>query len=112
MILIIGGAYQGKYAFAAKNYNTGLIIRDFHLYILDLIKKGIEPVSYMKEHLNEYRDKVILCDDISCGVVPIDATERRWREDLGHVLGLISGESDEVYRIFCGLSVKLKGDVL
>jgi len=109
MKLVIGGASQGKRAYAAEYYGDDFeIIADFHLLILELLKKGASPVEYMNEHLPEYEDKVIICDDIFCGVVPEDPLMRRWRESLGNVIAVIAKESDEVVRVFCGLGVRLK----
>jgi adenosyl cobinamide kinase/adenosyl cobinamide phosphate guanylyltransferase len=109
MILIIGGAHQGKREYAKKNYieNENFVV-DFHLFVLDLIKKGVEPVEYIRDRLQEYKNSVIICDDIFCGIVPVDPTERKWRESLGRALAVIAEESDEVVRVFCGLGMKLK----
>jgi len=109
MKLIIGGAHQGKREYARKNYGENAsLVADFHLFVLDLIKKGVEPVDYIEGHLQEYRDKIIICDDIFCGIVPASPIERKWRESLGRALAVIAGESDEVVRVFCGLGMKIK----
>ena len=109
MKLIIGGAYQGKREYAKKTYGENAkLTEDFHLFALDLIKKGVEPVSYIQENLTEYKDAIIICDDIFCGIVPFDPLERKWREGLGRALAFISSESDEVVRVFAGLGMKLK----
>lgn len=110
MILIIGGAYQGKYEYARAHYNEADIINRFHLEVLTWIRHGITPETYIKEHLADYADKVIVCDDISCGVVPTDPTIRRWREELGRVLAVLAAHSDQVYRLFCGIATSLKTD--
>lgn len=108
MKLIIGGKYQGKEQYALENYADKSRVVDFHLYVLELLKSDVEPVAYIKEHLSDYSDKVIICDDISCGVVPIDPLMRKWREVLGRILALLAKESDEVVRVFCGIGTKLK----
>ncbi len=108
MKLIIGGAYQGKKQYALENYSDENILEDFHLLVLDMLKKDIDVMAYVKEHINEYRDKVIICDDISCGVVPMDTLMRKWREAVGHTLGFLAKESDEVVRVFCGIGTRLK----
>lgn len=108
MKLIIGGAYQGKKEYAMGHYHGQPLMEEFHLMVLELVKSGIDSVEYVKSHLDEYRGMVILCDDISCGVVPVDPIERRWREELGRALGVISQNSDEVVRVFCGIGTKIK----
>lgn len=108
MILIIGGAYQGKSAFALENYEKEKIIDDFHLKILELIKSNQDPMKYIRDHIEEYLDKVVICEDLSCGVVPIDPLMRQWRETIGHSLSILVKECDEVFRLFCGIATKLK----
>lgn len=108
MKLIIGGAYQGKQQYAKEHYSDMCLITDFHLQVLEWLKKEIDPVSYVKKNLGDYHDKVIITDDISCGVVPADPLMRNWREAMGHTLTLLSKESEEVVRVVCGIGMRLK----
>jgi adenosyl cobinamide kinase/adenosyl cobinamide phosphate guanylyltransferase len=108
MKLVIGGAHQGKRAYALEHYVGMEIIDEFHLMVLEMIKNGVDPVLAVKSSLSVYANKVIICDDISCGVVPTDPIMRKWREELGRVLAILSRESDEVARLFCGIPTRLK----
>ncbi|MFI3236584.1 MAG: bifunctional adenosylcobinamide kinase/adenosylcobinamide-phosphate guanylyltransferase [Lachnospiraceae bacterium] len=108
MILIFGGAYQGKTAYAAENFPNMKPINNYHTLVHEQILAGINPSEYLLTHLEEYRDCVIICDDISSGIVPLDATMRSLREEVGRALSILSKESDAVYRIFCGLPLQLK----
>lgn len=80
----------------------------FHLLILGQIKAGVDPVVYWRGHLPILQDKTILCDDISCGIVPIDSLGREWREAVGRTLSMLAGESERVVRLFCGIPTILK----
>lgn len=118
MVLLIGGAYQGKLAFARARYNlqdsdiftcTGAqldtdcrCIEHLERYTLACVKAGIAPSA---EGLS---GKILICDDISCGVVPMDKTERAWREATGRFLTALSEKADTVTRVFCGLPLELK----
>lgn len=108
MKLIIGGAYQGKRQYAIENFGGENIIADFHLTVLKLIKNGNDPLEYVKKNMQNYKDRVIICDDISCGVVPTDPLMRKWREAVGQVLAYIAKECEEVVRVFCGLGTRIK----
>jgi len=109
MKLVIGGANQGKREYAKERYGESEnFIADFHLTVLDLVKRGVDPVEYISGRMAEYADKVIICDDIFCGIVPEDPLARKWRESLGRALAIIAKESDEVIRVFCGLGMKIK----
>lgn len=125
MELIIGGAFQGKNAFAKENFD----ISDADIFVCEknsapefdkkcishiekfsfwCIEHGIEPADYFFEHAENIEEKIIISDDVSCGVVPINKTERAWREANGRLLIKLSEKSEHVYRIFCGLSQRLK----
>ncbi len=104
MKLIIGGAYQGKREYALERFPGMDIVCDFHLKVLNMVKNGENPLNL----LDDCRDKVIICDDIFCGVVPVDELARKWREELGRFLTVAARESDEVVRVFCGLGTRLK----
>lgn len=119
MDLIIGGAYQGKEAYARAHY--GLQDEDVficsesgeldaskrcicHLeqYVLFCIREGIEPAGAFRE------DAVILCNDISCGVVSMDVEIRAWREAVGRLLCTLANRAEHVTRLFCGIPQVLK----
>ena len=118
MILIIGGAYQGKLAFAK---NT-LGIRDIYTcsgatidFSHDCIYKIEEftfahpdPVAYFQAHREQWQNSVLILEDIFSGVVPIGAENRAWRQRTGRLAQYLSGEADRVSRIFCGLEQRLK----
>lgn len=125
MKLIIGGAYQGKLDYAREQSPPGAsvargtlsdpeidfsgdIIDSLHRTVLAQLRNNMDPLAYMKEHLAQLAAKTVVCDDISCGVVPVDPEMRRWREAIGRVLVFLSQNADEVVRLFCGLPTKLK----
>ena len=126
MILIFGGAYQGKLDYALSRFgasesevyrccdeNAGQpgarkIIYELDKWILALVKKGADTDGGVKRFIKENRDAVVICNDISSGVVPMDVEMRKWREVTGRALSEIARESDEVIRLFCGLPTRLK----
>ena len=125
MVLIFGGAYQGKLDFAMKKFNlkdtdiftctedsfpdfSKKIIDRAELFFLKCVKDGIEPRDILCENINMLQDKIVIARDISQGIVPIDSVQRAWREASGRAMMYLAGEAEEVYRVFCGLSEKLK----
>ena len=130
MVLIIGGAYQGKLDYAKEQYgltdddvftceetSTAVgfdekIVDHFERYVLALIKAGQVPEKAvgMQLRANRYKDRIIICDDISQGVVPMDKTERAWREGVGRTMVKVSEQADKVVRVFCGIPEILKDD--
>lgn len=124
MILIIGGAYQGKLDFAKKTcsiteedvYACASPEIDFSRRCIDhieefayaCVKKGIEPKEYFQAHSEQWQDSVLICQDIFCGVVPMDPDQREWRQATGRLCQYLAGEARQVSRIFCGLEQRLK----
>ena len=120
MVLIFGGAYQGKLDFAMKKFNikdtdiftctedsfpdfSKKIIDRAELFFLKCVKDGIEPRDILCENINMLQDKIVIARDISQGIV-----QRAWREASGRAMMYLAGVAEEVYRVFCGLSEKLK----
>jgi len=124
MILIFGGAYQGKRAYAKETFSLadndiftcdgGEIpagfpaVASLEVFSLACVRAGREPIDELRALLPDYRDKILIAADVSCGVVPIDATLRAWREAHGRMLGALAREADGVVRLFCGLPQVLK----
>ena len=120
MILIVGGAYQGKLDFAKETFN----LADSDMYIcgaegIDYSKRCIykieeftalcdNPVGYFKAHREEWQDSILILQDIFCGVVPMGAENRAWRQRTGRLAQYLSKEANQVSRIFCGLEQRLK----
>ena len=122
MVLIIGGAYQGKTAYAKKTYHLqdtdiftcedmhidpqARAIRHLERFALACVRTGKEPAEELKAL--ELSEKILICEDISCGVVPMDAVEREWREAVGRMNAMLAAKAARVTRLFCGLPLELK----
>lgn len=122
MHLIFGGAYQGKTQYAAANYDLkadetftcegvqldvdARCIRHLERFAKACVEAGLDA----REEFSRQSPKaeILIADDISCGIVPIDRTERVWREQTGRLLSFLAEKADTVTRIFCGLPMELK----
>ncbi len=120
MILIIGGAYQGKLDYARSAFS----LSDEDIFTcscaeIDFSKRCIcslesfvrhhpNPLDYFKNHRVDLNDHILICRDIFCGVVPLGADNRNWRQETGRLCQYLAGEADQVIRIFCGLEQRLK----
>ena len=120
MILIIGGAYQGKLDYAKENFG----ITDGDVYVcgeeeIDFSKRCIykieafttcneDPIGYFETHRKEWQDSILILQDIFCGVVPMGAENRALRQRTGILAQYLSKEAQQVSRIFCGLEQRLK----
>ena len=118
MILLIGGVGQGKLAYAMENTGCGPenVARDPASARTKPIFAGLaewvrsHPGEGIGDLLDVNPGVVILCDEVGCGVVPVDPAERAWREETGRLCCELAQKADRVERIFCGLSMVLKGE--
>ena len=83
------------------------IFRDFFRDIKIGFRRSLLPGCILLAGL-ALSGKILICEDISCGVVPMDAAERAWRERHGALLQQLAQRSETVIRIFCGLPQQLK----
>lgn len=118
MILLIGGAGQGKLAYALEKtgYTVDDVARDPETAKSRPIFAGLE--TWVRDHMDENLeellaanpDVIVLCDEVGCGVVPVDPAERAWREAVGRLCCGLAERASRVERIFCDLSMTLKGE--
>ena len=80
-------------------------IEEFALWC---VRSGADPSEIFRENRDQWRDSVLICTDIFCGVVPLEAEARAWREATARLCAYLSGEAAGVTRMFCGLAQKLK----
>lgn len=118
-ILIIGGSFQGKLDFAKKltgfddnqvmdihnfdeqNCENCRILNGLHQLIRD--NRAFDWLSFADKF------DVIICDEVGCGVVPIEKCDRQYRDEVGRWLCKIAENADVVYRLTCGIPQKIKG---
>jgi len=125
MVLIFGGAYQGKLSYAQDRFgfsqndvymcgaDTAMpenkkVVYEIDKWILALIKADMHTEEVMQRFIDCNPQAIVICNDISCGVVPTDTVLRKWREAVGKSLLELSRCSDEVVRLFCGIATRIK----
>ena len=124
MRIITGGAFQGKRAFAEKLYpgvewtdggrcaldeiRTCRAVYGFHEFVKRWLKQGKSWEELASLMLEENRDLILICDEIGCGLVPVDAFEREYRESTGRVMNALAEQAERVDRVVCGIGRRLK----
>lgn len=124
MILITGGAFQGKLEFAKtlkeqavvvegemlnmENAKQADIVSHFHLYIRKLLEEGKEPKESVIELLKENPHLIVEVTEMGCGIVPVEAFDRNFREMTGRICCEIGKQADAVYRVTCGIGTRIK----
>ena len=125
MILITGGAYQGKSAFAKKlaaqnrsdeehslpdeeNQQKVRIVEDIHKIIAEALREGRDPYAEIETRVHSVPDAIVTVQELGCGIVPIDPFDREWREVTGRISCRLANEASAVYRMVCGIPQRLK----
>jgi adenosylcobinamide kinase/adenosylcobinamide-phosphate guanylyltransferase len=126
MWLISGGAYQGKLKYALER--TGInereaadgkecslqellekpLVNHFHLWIDRMLKEEQDINTLLEQIIAINPGIVMIVDELGCGIVPMDAYDRRYREKTGRICCKLAKEADEVHRVICGIGTVIK----
>lgn len=118
MILVTGGAAQGKLAWAlahsgytAEQASPSLadpapILTRLEETVRAALARGEDPMALLPALLGK---EYVLCRDVGCGIVPADPSERRWREETGRLCCGLAEGAEGVVRLWWGLPQWLKG---
>ncbi len=118
MTLIIGGAGQGKLAYALAQLHMGMdqvarapsegkpVLAGLEAWL----RGETDPMPALERFLERRPRAVILCDEVGSGVVPMDREDRDWRERVGRTCCALAELADCVIRLYCGIPSILKGE--
>ena len=124
MILILGGAYQGKRSYAQEKFHlkdeevytcqgteidfSKPCIAKLEEFVYACVQEQKDALSYFRDHEAQWENSILICQDLFCGVVPLGADLRAWRQNTGLLCQYLAKRAESVTRIYCGLEQKLK----
>lgn len=129
MKFIIGGACQGKREYVSSHYGIShaemtdgaalspdlfshqTCVYHYHLFIKEQLRRGqnLDGILQMTEELlRQNPDIILLMDEVGSGIIPIEKSEREWRETVGRVGCWLAEHAESVERIVCGYGVRIK----
>lgn len=109
MKLYIGGAYQGQEELAITENPSGEIFADFHNTIRSAaLEENQDPRAFARRFCKDHPKAIIVANEVGAGVVPIEASERAFREAVGRALCIVAQNAESVTRCVCGVAVRLK----
>lgn len=124
MVFIFGGAHQGMEDYAREHCGAAEIcalreddreidfsqraLSGLDRFVLGCVRRGESASDYFERHAADWADSVLIGTDFSCGVVPMDAQLRLWREENGRLNNLLAARAARVVRMFCGIAQVLK----
>lgn len=106
MVLVVGGMAQGKYAFA-KTLSED-VVKNLHVEIRSCMEQGEDPWELAEQVRSSHSNGVITMAELGCGLIPIDAFEREYRETVGRISCELAKKADAVYRVCCGIAMQIK----
>ena len=127
MVLIYGAVYAGKRDIASEFYGIkefcdgrnaafGDVLQanavvNFHRLLRRLMDAGESPQDFTNRYVSQNPDTIVLMDDVGSGIVPLDRTERLWREECGICSRILARNAQTVIRVVCGIPQILKGEL-
>ncbi|MGN0618369.1 MAG: bifunctional adenosylcobinamide kinase/adenosylcobinamide-phosphate guanylyltransferase [Ruminiclostridium sp.] len=126
MILVTGGAFQGKTDYVKSCFMCSMIdgkdcdfnkvfsaecVGNYHILVKRLIEQGENPIAFTERLCRENPRIIVIMNEIGGGIVPIEKEDRIWREQVGRAGCIIAAFSDIVVRICCGIPTVIKGEL-
>ena len=124
ILLIVGGAAQGKRKFAAKLWNSRLESeeKERRLDPEQMADGGLcsweefqqaDAVFGLQEMIRRILEAGEMTGEDSgtemgCGIVPMDAFDREYREAVGRACCCLGEEAEEVWRVTAGIGQRIK----
>ncbi|MDO4452860.1 MAG: bifunctional adenosylcobinamide kinase/adenosylcobinamide-phosphate guanylyltransferase [Eubacteriales bacterium] len=126
MILVTGGAFQGKKEYVTRQF--GILPQEmtdgakcswdelrqcrclvhFHLFIKRMMEGQEDPSDLCEILMEENPDLIIVTNEVGYGIVPMERFEREYREKCGRICCEIAKEAVEVHRVICGIGQVIK----
>ena len=135
MELILGGYAQGQLDFAKSCYpdavvfdadnfenlfaksageigdNAVKIWNNFNISVKKMIESGKnddEIRDMIEKSITFHKNLVVISDEIGCGIIPMNADERYFREFVGRIQCFLAEKADKVVRVVCGIPQRIK----
>lgn len=123
MKLMIGGKAQSKLQVAMDEYGilpeevyenksdafaSAKIWNQYHRWFQKQMECGELPEEKTREWIARNPNILIISDEVGNGIVPMEKSQREYRERLGRMLCELAKEATSVERVICGISQKLK----
>lgn len=128
MIIITGGAFSGKKDYAKKRFGfsdeeilngencslnavfSAKCIADYQLIVKRLLEEKADVQTFTERLCKENPNAVVIINEIGAGIIPLEKSDRIWREETGRSGCLIARNSSEVIRLACGIPTTIKGE--
>lgn len=127
MHLIIGGYAQGRLRYAMETFslteqdvwdasaapesswNGQRIIYRAETLVQGRLTEGLQPQEGAAFLLPQWKDAILITQEVGCGLVPVTAEQRAWRDAVGQWNAFLAANAETVDRVLCGIGMRIKG---
>ena len=109
MIFVTGPKFSGKreYIKSALNLSDEEFAERAVWNVEELVSEKAVTLEAIADELA--LKEIVIADEIGCGLVPLDASEREKRERAGRLAYMLAERADTVIRVVCGCPQILRG---
>lgn len=91
-----------------SEWNGQTILYHLEALVSQALQQNKAPLTLLQEAIPNWQDCILITQEVGCGLVPISAEDRQWREAVGRMNAQLAAQAETVERIFCGLSMQLR----
>ena len=84
------------------------LLDHFESMVWHVLQRGGDPGAAARALMDRCPDLILITDEIGSGIIPMDEDLRDYREVHGRVCCDLAAAAQEVYRVSCGIGVRIK----
>ena len=109
MILITGGLGSGRHEYARRVFRGREVLEFGPAQAKEILGSGGDVGQEAGKLAAAHPEAVVITQEVGCGIVPVDAFDRAWREALGRAACCLAEISGTVILMNCGIAQAIKG---
>lgn len=83
------------------------LVLNLHLFVKKVMEREENPRDFIAELLRT-EPEIITMDEIGCGIVPMDAFDRKYRDEAGIAGQMTASQAECMIRMICGIPQKIR----
>ena len=110
MIFVIGPAMSGKKQYIMKELalDEAEWERVAMSGVQELVREKMSEAEIKRIASELCRKRVVIADEVGSGVVPVEESERIFREQAGRLCIMLAEHAEQVIRVVCGIPQRLQ----
>ena len=86
-----------------------MVWNQFHRYVREQLgKSAAEREAFVDKVVRENPKLCIISDEVGNGIVPVEAEERSYRDEVGRLLCRLAQQAERMERVICGMGQRIK----